>query len=156
MITNEGKLVLALSYAEYIKELSRRKARREEEIAHLRGELGLSSSALDVKVSTSPTADTIPDAVIRLQELIADYCTDLVEYTDEIRRFIACLDQIDNTQARALHMRYVRLLEWKQVADEMGYSEQHIYRFRASGLIALYDVMPTCWRNWEAPEAEII
>ena len=154
LITNDAKLVKALGYAEHIKGLSIQKGNREAEINHLRGEMGLTVGTLGDKVRTSPTADTIPNAVIRLQELIADYVTDLAEYVDEIRTFIACLDQIDKTQARALHARYVKLHMWKQIADEMGYSEQHIYEIRASALVSLYDVMPEFWRSKVIPDAQ--
>ena len=154
MITDESKLVKALAYAEYIKDLSVRKENREAEINHLRGEMGLSVGALGDRVVTSPSPDAVPNAVIKLQDLICEYVTDLAEYVDEVRGFIGCLDRIDQRQARALHSRYVRLLMWKQIADEMGYSEQRIYQIRECGLIALYDVMPEVWRSQAIPDAE--
>lgn len=147
MITDEDKLVNALAYAEYVKGLGERKRTRELEIEHLRGELGLASAALGDRVSTSPSADGIPNAVAQLQGLVSAYITDLVEYVDEINGFISCLDQLDTTSAHALHARYVRLLMWKEVADEMGYSERNVYNVREEGLIALFDVMPDSWRN---------
>ena len=110
MITDESKLVKALAYAEYIKDLSVRKENREAEINHLRGEMGLSVGALGDRVVTSPSPDAVPNAVIKLQDLICEYVTDLAEYVDEVRGFIGCLDRIDQRQARALHSRYVRLL----------------------------------------------
>ena len=147
MITNEDKLVNALAYAEFVKGLCERKRTREIEIEHLRNELGLSSVALGDRVSTSTSADSIPNAVVRLQGLVSAYLTDLVEYVDEINGFITCLDQLDTISAHALYARYVRLLMWKEVADEMGYSERNVYNVREEGLIALFDVMPDYWRT---------
>lgn len=154
MISDDGKLFRARQYAEHIKELSIRKAGREEEINHLRGEMGLSVGALGDRVCTSPSADAIPNAVIKLQELIADYVIDLSEYVDEIQQFICCLDKIDPKQAQALRSRYIKLLMWRQIADDMGYSMQHIYEIRNDALVALYDVMPEFWRSKLVPDAQ--
>lgn len=154
MISNYGKLIKALNYAEHIKSLSEQKEIRESEINHLRGEMGLSVGALSDRVVTSPSADAIPNAVIKLQKLICEYVTDLSEYVDEIRVFVGCLDQLDCKQAKALHARYVKVMMWKQIAAEMGYSKARIYQLREDGLIALYDVMPEFWRSKVIPDAE--
>ena len=154
MITDEAKIIKALSYAEHIKDLCIRKADREEEIEHLRGQMGLTSGALGDRVSKSPTDDAIPNAVVKLQELIGEYVTDLSEWVDEIHRFTQYLAQLDRIEEKVLWLRYVGLCRWGQIADQLGYSQRQLYRIRDHALVALYGVMPEPWRSEAIPDAE--
>lgn len=153
MITNDAKLVKALAYAEHVKKLGLTKALKEEQIAHLRDSLGMSAQAIGEKVATSSSADRLPDGIARLRELISDYTTDLIGYVQEIAIFNVSIQELDPAQAQALHLRYIGLKEWKQIADQMGYSEQRIYQLRAEGLTNLYDLMPEEFRSQEIPNA---
>lgn len=154
MITDEAKIVKALAYVDHIRDLSIRKHQREAEIETLRGELGLASSALGDRVFVSPSADAIPNAVIRLQELIKVYCTDLSEYVDEIKAFSILLSRLKPTHHRVLSMRCLNMLSYSKIASKMGYSKRTIYRIRDAALIALYEVMPEYWRSSVIPNAK--
>ena len=154
MITDEGKIVKAQAYAEHIEDLSYRKLNREGQIDHLRSELGLTSGAIGDRVSTSPSADAIPNAVIKLQDMIREYVAELSEYVDEIHRFTQYLAQLDRIEEKVLWLRYVGLCRWGQIADQLGYSQRQLYRIRDHALVALYGVMPEPWRSEAIPDAE--
>lgn len=154
MITDEAKLVKALAYAESVGEASRRKLMKEEAIERLRGQLELTGAALGVRVSQSQGGDALPDGVAKLFDLIRRYCDELVGYADEVQVFNLAIDHLEPLQAEVLALRYLELLEWKQIADRIGYSEQHTYRVREAALIGLYDHMPEAWRSRKIPDAE--
>lgn len=156
MITDDAKLIKALSYAEHVERTIKRVHIKQHEIDNLREERTLIGSPdLSGRVDTSPSADAIPNAVARMIDLMADYTTDLVTMVDEIGDFNGCLSQLEPAHHECLHLHYVALMPFKLVADHMGYNERYIYDIRDHGLIALYAVMPEYWRSCVIPNANI-
>lgn len=153
MITDEAKSVKAGAYAEYIRDLVKRKHVQEMEIEHQREELDLSGVAFGERVTTSPSANAIPDGVAKLIGLIESYTTDLCEYVEEIETFSKVLAKLKPQQQMTLYMRYVMLKDWKTVAKQARYSEPRLYEIRREALISLYDVMPEVWRSQMIPNA---
>lgn len=98
-------------------------------------------------VSTSPSADQIPNAVIKLQEAIADYCTELSAYVDESRDAKLRLASIGDWRYReAVTRYYVDGMSWREVGDRMGYVPDWCRQLRDEALPIVYDVMPNEWR----------
>lgn len=94
------------------------------------------------RVSTSPSADAIPDAVERYSELkdqmdvLADVVTDAKNERDEL---IESFDVNDNINAQVIRMRYVLGEKVEDVAFALGYCPRDIQRKQKAGLVELYD-----------------
>ena len=147
MITDEAKRVKAQAYAEYVRNVVQRKHNLEARIAHQREELGLSGVALGERVTTSPSADAIPDGVGRLVDMIGRYSADLNEYVSVVDRFERDIGQLWPQYERVLELRYIVGRHREDIADSMFYTERHIYNIERLALIGLYDVMPPRWRE---------
>ena len=97
---------------------------------------------------TCAYGDAIPDAVIRIQELIRDYCSELAGYVDEQREAHDALAKIgDESRRSALTLHYLAGRSWEEVCVEMRYSYRRIMEIRAEALCELYDHMPPEWRD---------
>lgn len=136
------KLLVARHYAEYVSSVVRSKNLLEQEIEMLRAQLLPGGVQITDKVSTSATADSIPNGVIKLQDMIADFCTKQVEYVEVYRQMHDALEKIDVIPREALTMHYLHLWKWEKVCVEMDYTYDGIMRIRRRGLIDLYDHMP--------------
>lgn len=100
------------------------------------------------KVSTSPSKDAIPDAVARLEQAIAGYCTELVGYLDEMERARDCINGLEDVHHRAvLSLYYLNGFTWVAVAERLEYSPAHCKKLRNEALPLVYEVMPKEWRT---------
>ena len=82
----------------------------------------------------------------RTYSRVEDYSLRIVELEEslkeDIERLIALKEEIPETIKRVsspelhdlLEMRYLCYMTWEQIASEMGYSVQHIYRLREAAL----------------------
>ena len=129
-------------------------ANHADMVAELR-ETATSLGAMDysrVQVKTSPSADGIPNAVIRLWEKIDEGLADVEEYVDELDRVQSCLDSMSNQlSARIIRLHYIDEMEYSEVmrvlcAEGRNYSEVTVKRLCGSGLDELYWLMPHEYR----------
>lgn len=102
-----------------------------------------------VHVQTSPTADAIPNAIIRHEEA-ADAFRAIAD--DAAARMVqaarALAQMTDPNEARALHLYYVDALDgWERVCVEMGYSYDGMMKLRRRALLHAFDVMPHIERD---------
>ena len=124
-------------------------SRLEDEIAVARS-LAL-PSGIDYTVPyvrSSPSADAIPNAVARLEGMIADYCVALDAYLDELqdaRERVACL--CDARHREVLTLYYLSGHSWATVSDKAGYSEIWCKQLRDEALPLVYDHIPPEWRT---------
>lgn len=101
-----------------------------------------------VRVSASPNADAIPDAVARVQELVAGYVRALVAYEDMRAEASAAMLRMDDaTCAKVLRLRYLCGWRWERICTETSYSWDGMMSLRRRALSDFYDVMPVAWRD---------
>lgn len=101
-----------------------------------------------VRVSSSPNADGIPDAVIALMDKVRDYVVDLSEYEDERHAAHKALMRMgDAVEARALRYRYFLGWKWEKVCTEMDYTWDGMMTLRRRALAHYWDVMPASERD---------
>lgn len=114
---------------------------------------GVSSPAVDgMPRARAATADALPDAVARIESLIAEYCAELAAYVDEQREAHRALSAMPNAaHAEALKRRYLLCRPWPQVSEEMGYTKDGMMKMRRRALCEAYDVMPANWRDPRHP-----
>lgn len=145
----EWKAEQAAAWLRHIRELKHDIARLEDDI-EVQMSLAL-PRGIDYsvpKVAASPNRDAIPDAVARLEEAVAGYCTELVGYLDEKEQARDCINRLDDPRHRAvLSLYYVNGHSWATVGEKVGYSEVHCKELRSEALPSVYEVMPREWRT---------
>lgn len=118
----------------------------EEQRALASGLKGLDYSAPVVRSSAS--ADGTPEAVIRLLDVIEEYCTELEGYVDEQHAAHAALnDMPDELGAEALKRHYLCGQSWESCCVAMGYTWDGMMSLRKRAVLELYDHMPAEWRD---------
>lgn len=110
---------------------------------------GLRSMVCDgMPRQTCAYGDALPDAVIRIQELVRGYCAELAGYVDEQREAHEALARMDDPLlADVLVRRYLLCRPWSRVCEETGYTYDGIMAVRRRALSAAYDVMPVRFRD---------
>lgn len=126
----ESKAYLGRVYS-----LSREIEQLKEEIQQME-EMVVSIQAINYseRVQTSFSKDLadiiqkIEDYKASLEEKVSEYISLVAEVTSKIR-------EIDDMVIReVLARRYVLFLKFKAIADDLGYSIQHVYRLHTVGL----------------------
>lgn len=102
-------------------------------------------------VSTSPTADKLPNSVALLIEMKADAEASAAEYFERKREARRLLDEMDGTYGRLLLLRYVAVLPWVRVAEALNYREDYCRAMRNDALCEFYDYLPLPYRMPEQP-----
>lgn len=152
---DEWKAEQAAKWLRHIRELKHDIARLEDDIEVQRS-LAL-PSGIDYSrpsVQTSPSQDAIPNAVIRLEESIAQYTTELVGYLDEKQQARECISRLGDARYRAvLSLYYINGHSWATVGEKVGYSEVHCRELRLEALPSVYDVMPMEYKT-QIPRAD--
>ena len=74
---------------------------------------------------------TMADAVTKIIDLQAEINSDIDRLVDLKREIVAVIKTVDNTEYQTLlEKRYLCFETWEQIAVDMDYSIQHIYRLR--------------------------
>lgn len=74
---------------------------------------------------------TMADAVGKIVDLQAEINRDIDRLVDLKREMVRLIKAVDNTEYQTLlELRYLCFKTWEQIAVDMGYSIQHIYRLR--------------------------
>ena len=112
-----------------------------------------------VQVSTSPTPDAIPDAIIAAEEMGELYGQLRDSASRRVAQAEAALSELGNQDgARALSLYYLsfdadgkrRFDVWEKVCVEMSYSEDGMKALVRRAKLELYDLMP----HIERPKVE--
>lgn len=99
-------------------------------------------------VSSSPSPDSIPDAVIMVQSMVSELCARLGELVEEQRsaeEALACMQ--DAAGREALRRHYLNGQAWESTCVAMAYSWDGMMKLRRRALVELYDHMPAKWRD---------
>lgn len=89
------------------------------------------------RVQTSPSASTMDQFIMRLDELGDRYVTNLIQYRAEIDKRSKMINALPNpTHAQILRLRYINGLKWKSICVEMGYTFRHTTKLHGYALQA--------------------
>lgn len=92
--------------------------------------------------------DALPDAVARIEDMVACYCTELAGYVDEQREAHAALAGMEDEACRsAITRHYLACESWERVCVEMGYTWDGLMKLRRRAMLDAYEVMPIRWRD---------
>ena len=93
------------------------------------------STLSDMPGSATRNTHRMEDTIIKIIDLeneINKEIDRLVDLKTEMTRIIGSVQNIE--YQRLLELRYLCFRSWKQIADEMGYSKQHIFRLHNDAL----------------------
>lgn len=149
----DAMIACSLRYLEEVRDLAVQHRANAEYIRSLeedaRNVAGVDYSR-DV-VSSSPSADALPNSVLNLIEMKARAEADAEEYTRRKREARELLDGMSGTYGLLLMLRYVTVLPWVRVAEVLNYSEDWCRHIRNDALVELYDHLPTAYRMPRPP-----
>lgn len=77
--------------------------------------------------------------IIEQEQVAVRYCEELCEQLDEVRALVTLLPL--GRERVVLHMRYLNYRKWKQIADELGYSEQYMYELHDKALNGIISIL---------------
>lgn len=107
---------------------------------------GMDYSTPAVSSSTSP--DALPNAVIRVQDMVSELCARLGELMEEQRaaeEALACMQDVAGREALRRH--YLNGQTWEGTCVAMAYSWDGMMKLRRRALVELYGHMPAKWRD---------
>ena len=148
----EVRIHCASEYLEHVRSLGVRIEALRDEIEHQRALLGPLSARVAERVSGTRRTDRFEEGAIRLEELIREYCTDLVGYVEEYHKAHEVRASLPSgVQVAVLTGRYLEDKQWDRVALDTNYSVKSVYNIRREALAALWDRLPIEWKR--LPEA---
>lgn len=108
---------------------------RQEELNRLRELIGCHVIDYGERVQTSPSADSIPNEVIRRAELEADISRKIERFLQLKHKIINEIQSLDNAvYVSILYKRYVEYKSLEEIAVEMNYSYVHMKRLHGYAL----------------------
>lgn len=91
--------------------------------------------------------DPTVNAVVRLQELIRDYCAELASYTAEVAVAHECLGRMGSVGADVLRLHYLCGHSWEEVGARVEYAPDYARGVARSALVEFYKFMPHAERD---------
>lgn len=143
------KAAQAARWLEHVARLGRRKHALEDEITHMREEAdGVRAIAYDGMPHAQSDGDALELSVIRLQERIKGYATEIAEYVEAQHEAHEALRKIEDAAcAECLTRHYLMGWTWERTCVAMQYSWDGMMGLRRRALASAYEVMPTKWRD---------
>lgn len=122
----------------------RKEAKVREAEAAIDGIKGISYESFGSGSSPTTGDEAMAERIMKVEQDRASAANARLEAMESSRRFDESLDQMRNqTYARLLAMRYEERAGWHNIADALGYSENHVRNYmHNAALIDLYDFMP--------------
>ena len=149
----EVRRICATAYLDHVRSLRMRIDALQEEIEPLREMVGTTMDNRE-RVSGSTNPKAFEDAVIKLQDLIADYCTEMAEFADEQQAAHDVMRKLSRPEyRRALTAHYLVGKTWERCCVDMDYSWQGMMKLRRNAIDEVYDLMPEQWRRNAIPNA---
>lgn len=91
--------------------------------------------------NTGEVSRKVENAVVKLIMLEDEIDALLDMYIDCKKHMINALERLPASEYGVLHRRYVCYMTWEKIAEETGYSTQHVYRLRKKGLQDLEQIL---------------
>jgi len=89
----------------------------------------------DMPGSASPNVHRMQDIIVKIVDLENDINTDIDRLVDLKREMVATIKAVSDPECQTLlELRFLCFKTWEQIAVDMGYSIQHIYRLRDKAL----------------------
>ena len=126
------------------------KAKVEQAAMLLEDAEGVKSIAYDAdRVDVSPTADKLPDAVVRIIDARNAALQAAHEFSDMVEECNVALASLGGWEADLLELHYIVGLKLSDIVkrDEWKYDKDYLSVKHLQALEAFYDHMPHIWRD---------
>lgn len=122
----------AREYLEQAYRLDQRINSKIEQVSSLRELAAKATSTItDMPRAATPNTHRMEDIICKIVGLENEINADIDRLVDLKRELINMIKSIANPENQTLlELRYLCFKSWEQIAVEMGYSIQHIYRLR--------------------------
>ena len=110
-----------------------------EQVRSLRSLAEKATSTLsDTKVSGAPNVTRMQDIITKMVDLETEINTDIDTLVDLKREISTAIKQVDNLEHQTLlELRYLCFMRWEEIAVQMTYSSQHMFRLHDDALKAV-------------------
>ena len=107
-----------------------------EQVQKLRALATKGSATLsDINISQSKKTQKMESTVLKIISLENEINKDINELIDLKQKISSMIKQVGNFECQVLlELRYLNLKTWAQIASEMGYSLQHIFKIHRKAL----------------------
>ena len=111
------------------------KAKRLE-AAFLRDLAGRATATMTaVKVSGTRERSRVEDAVVKLVDIEDEIALRIEALTGERQRAAREIEKLKSQNERVImQLRYLACMKWEEIAEEMGYGVQHIFKLHGEAL----------------------
>lgn len=138
----------ARAYLRHVRDLGMRVRGLQASIDDARSRLLPAGVAYDEGGGSGCYADAIPDGVAKVQELVADYATELAALVDEQSAARECIAKVSDMRRReTLEGFYLRGESFEMIAVKLDYSYESVRLFHRLGLAEVWAYMPAEWRS---------
>ena len=149
----EVRRICATAYLEHVRSLKTRIDSLQERIEPLREAIGNTMDYRE-RVSASPNPKAFEDAVIRLQDLIADYCTEIAEFAEEQHVAYGVTRRLSRPEYRmAIEMHYIDGKPWNAVCKVMGSTKYGRRKLRRTAVQGVYYLSADSERRAHIPDS---
>lgn len=94
-----------------------------------------SATLSDINISQSKKPQKMESTVLKIISLENEINKDINELIDLKQKISSMIKQVGNFECQVLlELRYLNLKTWAQIASEMGYSLQHIFKIHRKAL----------------------
>ena len=110
-----------------------------EQVKSLRALAEKATSTLkDTKVSGANNVTRMQDIITKMVDLEAEINADIDTLVDLKREISTTIKQVDNLEHQTLlELRYLCFMRWEDIAVQMAYSAQHMFRHHNDALKAV-------------------
>lgn len=91
--------------------------------------------------NTGKVSRKVEDMVIKLVDLYAETDKLIDQYVDHRNAVLNALEKLPPREYGVLHRYYIQSMTWEQVADDMGYCKQQVWRIKKNALKNLENVI---------------
>ena len=126
----------AKEYLSQVMYIDRRIDSKLEQVMSLREAATKATATLsDMPRPDSPNIRSMEDTIVKIIDLENEINADIDQLVDLKRDIVTIIKAVENPEYQTLlELRYLCFKTWEQIAVEMNYSIQHIYRLRDKAL----------------------
>lgn len=107
-----------------------------EQVHHLKALACKATTLLsDMPKSKGSASSRVEDIIVKMMELQEEINQDIDDFVDLKQEIMQAIKKIETFDHRiVLEKRYLGFKKWEEIAVEMNYSIQHVYRLHGQGL----------------------
>lgn len=139
MIMNVCEIITWLESVKKLDELIEAKTAERDKLWAMATNMTANSDGMPHAKGT--VSDPVGNGAVKLL-VLAEETNKLIDtYIDRKKQITNALEKLPPNEYGVLHRYYIKYMSLEQIADDMGYCRQQIWRFKKKGLKNLEDVL---------------